>query len=104
MERPTVFLSHSHKDAKFARDLRTRLDADGIDAWLDAVEIKVGDTIHEKVNEGLRRSDFFAIVLSTTSVNSRWVQDELSSASSLEKYSKTGVFLLPILLEECDVP
>lgn len=104
MKRPTVFLSHPHKDAKFALDLRTRLDADGINAWLDAVEIKVGDTIHEKVNENLRRSDFFAIVLSITSVNSRCVQDELSSASGLEKYSKKGVFLLPILLEECDVP
>lgn len=101
---PTVFLSYSHRDAAFASDLSERLRADGITPWLDTVEIKVGESIHEKVNEGLRRSDFFAIILSQPSVQSKWVQEELSSASSLEKYRKKGVFLLPILLEECDVP
>ena len=32
------------------------------------------------------------------------MQNELSSASSMEKLSGSGVFILPILVEDCDVP
>lgn len=104
MKKPVVFICHSSKNKEFVRGLVRRLNADGIDTWLDEVEINVGEFIHQKVNEGLKKSDLFIIVLSSASVESRWVQEELSSASNIEKYSNRGIFILPLLLEECDVP
>jgi hypothetical protein len=104
MKKPVVFICHSNKNKEFVRNLVKRLNTDGIDTWLDEVEISVGEFIHQKVNEGLKKSDLFIIVLSRASVESRWVQEELSSASNIEKYSNRGIFILPLLLEECDVP
>ena len=90
---PVIFLSHSSPNKDFVRGLAKKLKKDNIDVWLDELEIKIGESIHQKVNEGLKKSDFFAIVLSEASVNSKWVQEELSSASSIEKYNKKGIFI-----------
>lgn len=102
--KPVIFLSHSKPNKPFVRKLADRLKGDGVDVWLDELEIKIGESIHQKVNDGLKKSDFFALVLSQASVKSKWVNEELSSASSIEKYQKKGIFILPILIEECDVP
>ena len=102
--RPLVFICHSSRDKAFVRDLAERLGSAGVDTWLDELEIRIGDSIHERINEGLSRSDFLIVVLSKSSVASRWVREELNSAASLEKLSERGVFILPVLLEECDVP
>jgi hypothetical protein len=91
-------------DKPFVRDLVTRLRGDGVDSWLDEIEIHVGDSIHEKINDGLKQSDFFVVILSRASVVSKWVRNELTSASALEKYSQRGILILPVLLEECDIP
>lgn len=101
---PLIFICHASRDKPFVRDLVARLTRDGVDAWVDELEIHIGDSIHQKINDGLRRSDFVAVVLSQASVASKWVQDELSSASSLEKYANRGIIVLPILIEECDIP
>lgn len=102
--RPLIFICHSSSDKPFVRQLVKRLSAEKVDSWLDEIQIRVGDSIHGKINEGLSRSDFFAIVLSKSSVQSRWVQEELSSASTMEKLSRKGVLLLPVLIEECEIP
>lgn len=104
LKKPRVFLCHSSADKPFVRSLQRKFKQDGIESWFDEVEIKVGESIHQRINEGLKSSDFFAVVLSEASVKSKWVQEELSSASALEKLDARGVFVLPILLEECDVP
>ena len=101
---PLIFICHSSKDKSFVRELVKRLRGDGVECWVDELEIRIGDSIHQKINDGLARSDFFSIVLSTASVKSRWVNEELASASTMEKYSQSGVLILPILIEDCDIP
>lgn len=103
-KKPKIFISHTKKDKPFVRQLVSMLKKDGIDTWFDEVEIKIGESIHQKVNEGLKQSDFFAVVLSKSSIQSKWVQEELSSASSMEKYNSSGIYVLPIQIEECDIP
>ena len=46
-----VFLSHSSKDKRVVRELAERLKADGLRVWLDAWEIKPGDSIPAKIEE-----------------------------------------------------
>jgi hypothetical protein len=51
-----VFLSHSSKDKSIVRAIAERLRADGLRVWLDAWEIRPGDSIPAKIEEGLERS------------------------------------------------
>jgi HJR/Mrr/RecB family endonuclease len=104
MNRPSIFICHSSSDKQFVRQLTNKLKLDGIETWFDEVEIKIGDQIHSKINEGLKKSDFFGVVLSRESVKSKWVENELNSASTLEKYKTSNIFILPLLIEDCDVP
>lgn len=78
---PQLFLSHSSKDNEFVEKLRQSLKADGYNVWYDDWEIRVGDSIIQKINDGISESDFLIIVLSKNSVNSKWVREELNSAT-----------------------
>lgn len=98
-----AFLSHSSKDKLFVRQLASDLTASGINVWLDEQMIKVGDSIAEKIGQGLAASDFFLIVLSEHSVNSDWVKKELNQALVGEIESRQ-VKVLPLKLSDCGIP
>ena len=98
-----AFLSHSSTDKPFARRLSADLVQAGIDVWLDEQTILVGDSITEKIGQGLAKSDFFVIILSEKSVQSEWVRKELNRAIVQEVESKR-VTVLPVLLTACEIP
>jgi|GEM_PF-258765 tetratricopeptide (TPR) repeat protein len=98
-----VFLSHSSADKPVARRLAESLRVHGIDVWIDEGEIKVGDPIGRKIDKGLRDCDFLVALLSRNSVESEWVQREISSR--LHADAATGSHsILPVRLDDCDVP
>ena len=100
---PTLFISYSSEDRNFAERLATDLRNLGIGIWLDKWEIKVGDSIIEKIEKGIKDNDFLGIVLSPSSVKSKWARKELSAALMKELKSKS-VVILPIFLRDCDIP
>src|SRR5205809_6981694 len=55
-----VLLSHSAKDRTVARAVAERLRADGLRVWFDEWEIKPGDSIPAKIEEGLEHSRVLA--------------------------------------------
>ena len=63
MKKTTVFISYSHADSEFVNDLADKLKASGVDVWIDRWKIKVGDSITQKINEGIGESDYLLIVL-----------------------------------------
>ena len=77
---PSVFISHSSKDKKFVRELVKALKEQSVTAWVDDKQIKVGQPIPLRIAEGIRRCDFFLVVLSRAATESRWVENELNSA------------------------
>jgi len=93
-----VFLCHSSEDkVSVVRPLHAALTAAGISCWLDEAEVHWGDSIVEKINEGLRDSQFVVVVLSETFLAKPWPRRELSSALSIES-STGGVRVLPLLV------
>jgi NAD-dependent SIR2 family protein deacetylase len=98
-----VFISHSHQDKKFVNILSTRLIADGILVWTDEKELALGDNISEKINNAISKTDYFIVVLSKNSINSSWVSFELS-ATRLKEISKQKNIILPVLIEDCEIP
>jgi hypothetical protein len=98
-----AFISHSTRDKPFVRKLAADLVASGVKVWLDEQQILVGDSIPEKIAQGLAESDFFLLVVSANSVNSAWVQKELSSAL-VHEIERRKVTVLPIKLDGVDMP
>jgi hypothetical protein len=85
------------------RQLAADLTKAGITVWLDEQRILVGESITQRISQGLAESDFFLIALSDASVGSQWVQKELNAAL-LKEMEKRKVVVLPIKLSECAVP
>lgn len=98
-----IFLSHSHEDKEFVRELQTELKEHGVDVWVDEAEIKIGDSLMRKLSEGIARTEYFGIVLSPQSVGSNWVNVELAQAMQLEIDGRE-VKVLPLLYQECELP
>lgn len=61
-----VFLSHSSKDKALVRPLTERLRVDGLRVWLDEWQIKPGDSILAKIEEGLEQSRLLVFCMSAT--------------------------------------
>ena len=104
MKKLTVFISYSHANSQFVDWLADKLKASGIDVWIDKWMIKVGDSITQKINEGIGASDFLIVVLSRASVNSKWVREELNAALIKNVEQEMHAFIRPVLLEECEIP
>jgi hypothetical protein len=100
---PEIFLSHSSKDKPFVRRLADDLERKGISVWLDAREMMVGDSLRQKVEEGIKTSAWLGIVISHNSVQSPWVNAELSAGFARE-LSEGRVFVLPMLIDDCEIP
>ena len=99
----TVFLSHSHADKPFARKLAASLRAAGHGVWIDEAEINIGDSLIEKIREGLDQVDYVAAILSSASIDSPWVTRELDIASNRE-IDEGRVVVLPLLVEKVELP
>jgi TIR domain len=99
----SIFLSHNSHDKPFVRRLAMALQAKGVRVWVDEAEIKVGDSLLDKIQSAIDETDYLAVVLSPNSVKSSWVNQELKQALNHELKSK-AVKVLPILLADCEVP
>ena len=78
---PKAFVSHATADHPFVEKFAADLRANGVDAWYSGWEIKPGDSIRAKIDEGLEGCEYFIIVLSKNSINRPWVQKELDAAT-----------------------
>jgi tetratricopeptide (TPR) repeat protein len=98
-----LFLSHSHADKPFVRQLSNDCEQQGISVWVDEAELLIGDSLIQKIQAAIDRTRFFAAVVSANSVDSEWVKKELEQALESE-ISSRSVKVLPILLGSVDRP
>ncbi|MCS0585185.1 toll/interleukin-1 receptor domain-containing protein [Massilia pinisoli] len=100
---PQVFLSHSSADKPFVSKLAIDLKSRGIPVWFDQWELKVGDSLTQKIEDGIDKSGWLIVVLSENSIASNWVQKELRAAQARELQDK-HVFVLPVVIDKCRIP
>jgi hypothetical protein len=100
---PSIFLSHTSVDKPFVEKLARDLRRLGINVWFDKWEIKVGESITWKIEEGIREHEYLGIVLSPDALRSEWVKSELSAAWTRQMRTKK-IGVLPILYRDCEIP
>ncbi len=100
---PKVFICHASEDKDgFVREFAKRLRERGVDAWFDEWEMRPGESLVRKIEQGLDACDVFVVVLSSVSVNKPWVREELDAGviKSIEDRTR----LIPVIIDQCDVP
>jgi TIR domain len=98
-----VFISHSGHDKSFVDRLVSDLAKNGIPVWYDKLDLRIGESIPGKINDGLAGAKYFLIVLSPHSATSAWVREELNSALMMQ-VAAGGTFIIPVLLADCEIP
>ena len=101
-----VFLCHSSGDKPAVRELHRRLWAYGIATWLDEEELLPGQDWMLEITKAVRSSDVVIVCLSKGSVTKAgYVQKEVKLSLDIADEQPEGtIFLIPVKLEECDVP
>lgn len=75
---PDTFICHANEDKQYvARPLRDALKEIGVDAWLDESEVRVGDSIRRKIDEGLSACRSATVILSKIFFDKYWTQYEM---------------------------
>lgn len=76
---PKVFLSYAGEDAQLAEMIGRALMAKGIDTWWAGWSLSPGDSIRQKIDEGLSDCTHFVVLLTPRSIGKPWVQTEIDA-------------------------
>lgn len=98
-----IFISHSHQDKDFVDVLAANLIQRREHVWVDRWELKVGDSLIDKLQSAIKTASALLIVLSKASVASQWCTKELN-AGLIRELEERRVVVLPALLEDCEIP
>jgi hypothetical protein len=93
-----VFLSHASEDKeRYVRPFAEELTKRGVTYWLDEAEIKWGDRITQRINEGLGKARYVIVFLSHSFLGKNWPESELGAALNKEAADGT-IVVLPLIL------
>ncbi len=91
----TLFLSHASEDKESLVEPLYHALKDEFDVWYDKAHITLGDSIYEKISEGIRGCDFGVVVVSPDFLRKNWTQEEFNGLKSLQTEKRKVI--LPIL-------
>jgi len=97
-----IFISHSSADNDLVKKAVKMIEKYRLEYWVDYDQIEEGDSITEKINEGLRDSTHFFLMWSKKARNSQWVTEETSIIMSPGYKEKLTRILF--VLEELEPP
>ena len=90
-----VFISHASEDKdSVVRPLALALKEKGINVWYDEFELKIGDSLRRKIDQGLSKSKFGIVVISRSFIKKGWTNYELDGL--MTKAISGQQILLPI--------
>src|SRR5204863_6620502 len=85
-------------DVLLAGRIESILETDGLTAWLDRSEIRLGALLRAELEAALRDSRVVILLWSRAAAASRWVSTELLTAFHL------GHFIIPCALDRTALP
>jgi hypothetical protein len=98
-----IFISYSHADKELARALAEALRRRGLKVWIDEGELKLGDSLIERIATAIAEVEFFLTLVSESSRNSNWCRKELALAVTGE-LGREGVNVLPVRVDGAEMP
>jgi len=101
-----VFLCHASEDKETVRQLYHQLKADGMDPWLDEVNLRPGQEWQREIPRAVRDADVVLVCLSNASIDKDgFVKREIQFAvDAVNKNPDVEGYLIPLRFEDCSVP
>jgi hypothetical protein len=93
----SCFISYSHKDEAFVRQLYIQMREEHLRVWYAPEDVKGGEKIYEQIDQAIQLHDRVLLVLSEFSIHSEWVMTEIRYARKVELKEKRRK-LFPIRL------
>ncbi len=93
-----AFISHSSTDAALAGRVERALERDGLAAWLDSTEIRVGTLLRDELQAAIKQSRAVVLLWSKSAARSRWVAAEILTAFHLNR------FIIACVLDNARLP
>jgi hypothetical protein len=93
----SAFICHRGTDVDKARLLASDLLSRGHKIWLDTWQIKIGDSVIRKMNEGLTHLKYLVLCYSDAGLTSGWMNAEWMSTLH-RQLSGVDVKILPVRL------
>jgi hypothetical protein len=101
---PTAFLSHASEDKPLARKLAQDLEARGVQVFFDEWDIGLGESIRQRIDEGLLRSEYVLIIFTPRSIQKPWVKAETDAAFMRKLAGEAKLIPLRSELDPKDLP
>jgi TIR domain len=98
-----AFISYSHRDQQFALALHRHLAELDIEAFIDEIDIEIGESLIRKISDAIIEGDFVIALISEHSVDSEWCKKELSLAVT-DGINNKRVKVLPVVFGGIDPP
>lgn len=106
-----IFISYAHEDIEVANRLFNELkefddpDDPHLELFLDKKRIMPGQKWRDIIENAIKESQYFIILLSKNSIDKNYVQEELLFASDIAKeLPGLEIYIIPIRLDECQIP
>jgi len=103
----TIFLAHASEDKAFVHKLFDKLEAAGLEPWLDSRCLGLGMLWDKEISNAIKKARFFLACFSSKSVSKDgYIQREFRRAlSELEEKPPGVVYFIPALIESgIDLP
>ena len=98
-----VFISYSHSDSEFVNAFAAILLKYDVPFWKDSKDIPIGANIPKSIYGGIKDASHFCCIISTSSVTSKWVEEELSFAK-VRQLGDSSLLIVPILIDAVKIP
>jgi signal transduction protein with GAF and PtsI domain len=101
-----IFISYVREDLDRVLPIYQKLIERGHKAWLDVEELLPGQDWDQEIQEIIKESKVFVACLSNRSVSKKgYFQKELKKGFDIyEEYPEGHIFMIPVILEECNIP
>lgn len=94
-ESADFFICHANEDKEeFVRDLAETLMKNGANVFYDEYSIKLGDSLTDSINKGIKTSDNAIIVLSNYFFEKSWTQAELQAIFHKSRSTDYKIFII----------
>ena len=96
----SCFISYASRDEVFTKRLYTNLQNKGVRCWCAIEDMKTGDRIRDTIDQQIRLREKLLVVLSSASITSLWVEDEVEAALAEERTRpERRTVLVPIKID-----